>query len=97
MQPQPGAYYRSACTIATFQAMTAGLTSPAGQRVYKATEQTLQDLGYGPLSKPVVNTRAVSGAWLALRSEIITLHETRKIPAPRPQMVQESTKKGKRR
>lgn len=51
----------------------------ADRRAFKAVEATLTELQcpvalYGPR----VMTRSTSGAWLALRSEVIGLHEIRR-------------------
>lgn len=95
--PQPGVYFRSGCTAATSQAIAASVAGPSAPRVLKAVEQTLLDLGYGPLAKPSINTRAVSGQWLALRSEVTAMHEARKGGPPRPHVGMDDRKKGKRR
>ncbi|KAG1664324.1 hypothetical protein FOA52_011638 [Chlamydomonas sp. UWO 241] len=73
--PAPGVYFRSACTAATIAGVTA--TISGGPRVTKAVEQTLGDLGYTSFSAPRYNSRAVCASWIALRSEIIALHEGR--------------------
>mgnify|MGYP001807304819 CR=1 FL=1 len=52
---------------------------PPPLRAFKNVEATLTELQCpAALTGPRVMTRATSGAWLALRSEVVALHETRR-------------------
>ncbi|KAG2495242.1 hypothetical protein HYH03_006515 [Edaphochlamys debaryana] len=76
-KPKPGVYLRGAHTQAMATQQAANMTG--GSRAFKAVEATLTELqSPTALFGPRVMTRATSGAWLALRSEVIALHETRR-------------------
>ena len=77
MQSVPGVTFRSVSTTQVSAALNSALAA-GHPRVLKGFEQTLSELGYTLLSAPRVNTRAVCGSWLALRSEIAALQEMRK-------------------
>ncbi|EFJ48896.1 hypothetical protein VOLCADRAFT_104620 [Volvox carteri f. nagariensis] len=76
-KPKPGVYLRGAHTQAMAAQQAAVMTG--GSRAFKAVEATLTELAcpvalYGPR----VVTRSTAGAWLALRAEVIALHEMRR-------------------
>ncbi|GLC37387.1 hypothetical protein PLESTB_001592800 [Pleodorina starrii] len=76
-KPKPGVYLRGAHTQAMAAQQAAAMTG--GSRAFKAVEATLTELQCpAALYGPRVMTRSTSGAWLALRSEVISLHETRR-------------------
>ncbi|GIL77195.1 hypothetical protein Vretimale_3151 [Volvox reticuliferus] len=76
-KPKPGVYLRGAHTQAMAAQQAAAMTG--GSRAFKAVEATLTELQCpAALYGPRVMTRSTSGAWLALRSEVIALHETRR-------------------
>ena len=61
---------RGAYTREVAKAQVAGLSG--GARAQKAVEMTLAELGiHGPPKNP---TRAICGAWLALRAEVIEVN-----------------------
>ncbi|KAG2439980.1 hypothetical protein HXX76_004098 [Chlamydomonas incerta] len=76
-KPKPGVYLRGAHTQAMAAQQAAAMTG--GSRAFKNVEATLTELQCpAALLGPRVMTRATSGAWLALRSEVVALHETRR-------------------
>ncbi|GFR42025.1 hypothetical protein Agub_g2841, partial [Astrephomene gubernaculifera] len=76
-KPKPGVYLRGGHTQAMAAQQAAAMTG--GSRAFKAVETTLTELQCpAALYGPRVMTRATTGAWLALRSEVIALHETRR-------------------
>lgn len=60
----------------TAAAMTAAMAG--GAKAQKTVESILAELGPIAASGPSVNTRATVGTWLALRAEVIALHELRR-------------------
>mmetsp|Transcript_36457 Transcript_36457/g.102972 ORF Transcript_36457/g.102972 Transcript_36457/m.102972 type:complete len:412 (-) Transcript_36457:166-1401(-) len=74
LKPKAGVYARSAHTQEVGNTQVAGLIG--GTRAQKTVDITLLELGIkGP---PTVPTRAVCGAWLALRAEVIQVLELKK-------------------
>eukprot|EP00798_Chlamydomonas_sp_ICE-L_P002573 gene2573-30959_t len=74
--PKPGVYGRGSASISLALAMTNSL----GVKGSKSVEQMIQDIGWMPaLYGPKCNSRAVTGSWLALRSEIVALVELRRM------------------
>lgn len=70
--PKPGVYARGAFTREQALAMTNAMAG--GSRAHKAVEGFLNDLGWtGAIFGPRVCTRAVCGAWLAMRSEVVQM------------------------
>ncbi|KXZ46822.1 hypothetical protein GPECTOR_40g556 [Gonium pectorale] len=95
-KPKPGAYLRGAHT----QSMAAqqAATMAGGSRAFKAVEATLTDLNCpAALLGPRMMTRATSGAWLALRADVIALHEMRRNLANRLNADERAVKRPEKR
>ncbi|GFH06622.1 SANT domain-containing protein, partial [Haematococcus lacustris] len=74
---KPGVVARGTHTVGLYNTMLANL--PGGPKAQKAVETALIELGGIPaLSGPKHCSRAVTGAWLALRTELFTLQDLRR-------------------
>lgn len=73
---RPGVVARGLHAQLTAQAMTAAMAG--GTKALKTVESLLAELGPIAVAGPSVNTRATVGTWLALRAEVIALHELRR-------------------
>jgi len=74
VKPSPGIYSRGAYSVDTGGKQVAGLIG--GTRAQKTVDVTLAELGIK--GAPCVPTRAVCGAWLSLRAEVIQVLELKK-------------------
>lgn len=81
MRPQakPGAYARGTHGLNTANALITSM--PGGVKSQKAFEASLNEWPM-VLGAARCGTRAVAGAWLALRLELMALHELRRVAGP---------------
>ncbi|KAI8470122.1 MAG: hypothetical protein J3K34DRAFT_521591 [Monoraphidium minutum] len=78
---RPGAYLRGAHTKAMLEQQPAAILGPQAPRLAKAVESLFTELGV-PL-QPRFGSRAVCGAYLSLRGEVLHLAELRRLQAAR--------------
>mmetsp|Transcript_29148 Transcript_29148/g.74368 ORF Transcript_29148/g.74368 Transcript_29148/m.74368 type:complete len:433 (-) Transcript_29148:246-1544(-) len=82
-RPKPGVYARGMSTTTLGGNIIANVQGGArGQKAMETLMAELAAIWPGVQNPPRVSTRAVCGSWLALRNEIVALHELRRTRLP---------------